>query len=245
VLDREELKKQLGRAVKGFWAIRKLQAKKQRRRGQSDQGARTAVTGGKQMDGFVRLVTKLLVEAGLEKKYIHHNAKLELPGYYRAEKQWDLIAVCAGELLAAIEVKSQVGPSFGNNFNNRCEEAIGSAVDLRTAYREGALNKAIKPWLGYLFLLEDCDATRTPVRVREPHFKVMPEFEDASYMKRYEVLCRKLIRENQYDAAALLCSAKDKGAKGIYTEPAEDLTFEYFARSLAAHISSFVDMESP
>lgn len=23
----------------------------------------------------------------------------------------------------AIEFKSQVGPSFGNNFNNRCEEA--------------------------------------------------------------------------------------------------------------------------
>jgi len=26
-------------------------------------------------------------------------------------------------LVAAIEAKSQVGPSFGNNFNNRTEEA--------------------------------------------------------------------------------------------------------------------------
>jgi hypothetical protein len=33
-----------------------------------------------------------------------------------------------GSLVATVEVKSQVG-SFGNNFNNRVEEAIGSATD--------------------------------------------------------------------------------------------------------------------
>ena len=43
--------------------------------------------------------------------------------------------VVDGRLLAVIELKSQVGPSFGNNFNNRTEEAIGSAVDFWTAYR--------------------------------------------------------------------------------------------------------------
>ena len=59
------------------------------------------------------------------------------------------------QLIVVLEVKSQVGPSFGNNFNNRTEEAIGSALDLWTAYREGAFNKTIRPWLGYLFLLED------------------------------------------------------------------------------------------
>jgi len=62
---------------------------------------------------------------------------LELPGYYRSEKKWDLIALSGGELVAAMEFKSQVGPSFGNNFNNRCEEAIGSATDFWVAFREG------------------------------------------------------------------------------------------------------------
>jgi hypothetical protein len=83
--------------------------------------------------------------------------------------------------LAAVEFKSQRGPSFGNNFNNRTEEAMGSALDLWTAYREGAFNKTIRPWLGYVFLLEDCEGSRRPVKVREPHFKVFPEF-----VKAYE-----------------------------------------------------------
>lgn len=75
-----------------------------------------------------------------------------------------------------VELKSQVGHSFGNNFNNPVEEAIGSAVDIWTAYREGAFGGPIRPWLGYLFLLEDCPKSRSPVKVEEPHFKVFPEF---------------------------------------------------------------------
>jgi len=66
-----------------------------------------------------------------------------------------LLVVKNGRLLAAIEAKSQVGPSFGNNFNNRTEEAIGSALDLWTAFREGAFNGGIQPFLGYFFMLED------------------------------------------------------------------------------------------
>jgi hypothetical protein len=65
-----------------------------------------------------------------------------------------------GKLIAAIEAKSQVGPSFGNNFNNRTEEAMGSALDLWTAYREGAFHTSPHPFLGYFFLLEDCQASK-------------------------------------------------------------------------------------
>ena len=35
-----------------------------------------------------------------------------------------------GELQAVVELKAQVGPSFGNNANNLAEEALGNAVDL-------------------------------------------------------------------------------------------------------------------
>ena len=44
-----------------------------------------------------------------------------------------------GQLVTAIEFKSQVGPSFGNNFNNRVEEAIGNAADIWIALSRGAL----------------------------------------------------------------------------------------------------------
>ena len=193
------------------------------------------------MDGFVHLLTQIIAETGLNERYIHHRTALELPGYFRPTKEWDLLVVRDGQLIAALETKSQVGPSFGNNFNNRTEEAMGSALDLWTAYREGAFNESTQPFLGYFFMLEDCPASRTPVRVRQPHFKVFPEFVDSSYMARYEVFCRKLVRERHYSAAAFITSQNDSGLGGKYQEPAPDLTLAAFARALAAQVSRYVE----
>ena len=152
-----------------------------------------------------------------------------------------MLVVARGTLLAVIEAKSHVG-SFGNNFNNRTEEAIGSAVDLWTAYREGAFADSPRPWLGYVFLLQDSDKSRCPVSVREPHFRVFDEFRDASYRRRYELLLRKLVRERHYEAIAFLTSSAETGPTGEYAEPAADLCFRDFARSLVAHAASFAAM---
>ncbi len=224
-------------AIAHYWLTRQGQAEKQVASGRSDQGARSAVTGGAHMDGFIKVITDLIVEAGVIQKYIFYNKYLELPGFFRPTKEWDLLVVQDGQLIIALETKSQVGPSFGNNFNNRTEEAMGSAMDLWTAYREGAFNKTVQPWLGYLFLLEDCPASQAPVKVKEPHFKVFPEFSNASYAKRYEVFCRKLVRERHYNAAAFLMSDREMGLKGIFKEPGNDLPLEIFARSLIAQVS--------
>ena len=116
---------------------------------------------------------------------------------------------------------------------------MGSAIDLWTAFREGAFNKTIKPWLGYVFLLEDCFESQKPVRVQEPHFRVFPEFVSAAYAKRYELFCRKLVRERHCTVASFLMSDRNSGLQGRYTEPAEDLTFEIFAKSLIAQITAF------
>ena len=235
----ENLNHHVAQAVMSYWQTRAIQADRQVATGRADQGARSAVTGGAQMGGFVELITELIVKAGVKEEYFFHNKFLELPGFFRPTKEWDLLVVQDGQLIRALEVKSQVGPSFGNNFNNRTEEAMGSALDLWTAYREGAFNRTVRPWLGYLFLLEDCEASRKPVRVREPHFKVFPEFVNASYSKRYEVFCRRLVRERHYNAASFLLSDREKGVNGIFQEPADDLTFEVFARSLLAHVSAY------
>jgi len=237
------LETRLRQAVIVYWQTRSRQQSKQARGGRADQGARSAVTGGAQMDGFIRLITDLIMETGAEPEHIFHNRALELPGYFRPTKQWDLLVVKGNQLLVAIEAKSQVGPSFGNNFNNRTEEAMGSAVDLWTAFREGAFNATIKPWLGYLFLLEDSlDSTR-PVKTREPHFPVFEEFKDASYARRYELFCRKLVRERHYSSAAFLMSPREGGIEGQYAEPAQDLAFSLWAKSLAAQISIYRETE--
>jgi hypothetical protein len=209
---------------------------KQKRRGTADQGFRSAVTGGAQMDGFIQLLTALVTDAGVPESCVYRKKAVELPGFFRPAKEWDLLVVRDGELLAAIETKSQAGPSFSNNFNNRTEEALGSALDLWTAFREGAFADSRQPFLGYFFMLEECETSVRPVRVKEPHFKVFPEFREASYLCRYELFCRKLVRERHYTAAAFVSSTATGGRRGEYTTPASDLSPEHFARALAAHL---------
>lgn len=113
------------------------------------------------MDGFISLLTAIIMDSGIEEKHIFRDKKLELPGFFRPTKEWDLLVVKNGQMILAVEAKSQVGPSFGNNFNNRTEEAMGSALDLWTAFREGAFNRTSRPWLGYIFLLKTAPLPRS------------------------------------------------------------------------------------
>ncbi|MGV8176038.1 MAG: PaeR7I family type II restriction endonuclease [Methanothrix sp.] len=225
-------------SVREFWHIRQRQADAQKQRGQLDQGSRSAVTGGRQMDGFSRTISRLLVDAGVNENEIFQRVSVELPGFFRPTKEWDIVVVSGNNLIAAIELKSQIGPSFGNNFNNRTEEALGTAMDIWTAYREGAFRTSPAPWLGYLMLLEDCPESRKSVGVREPHFPVFPEFVNASYSKRYELFCRKLVLERQYNSACLITAERNSlDLKENYTEPAEDLSANRFLAGLLGHAS--------
>ena len=236
----KDLDPRVGRAIRHFWRVRDRQFKQQGlKTGQRDAGLRTAVTGGKHLDGFIQLCRDLLFEAGLEEAEDFLNRRVELPGYFRAEKNWDLLAVVDGRLLAVIEFKGQVGPSFGNNFNNRTEEALGNAADLWAAYREGAFQPSQRPWLGYVFILEDCPKSRSAVKVKEPHFRVFQEFHGASYAKRYEILLTKLLRERLYDGASLLLTTRQGGLRGQFTSPTEELSFPAFAAGLSAHAMAY------
>lgn len=116
---------------------------------------------------------------------------------------------------------------------------MGSALDLRTAYREGAWCASPQPFLGYLFMLEECEGSTRPVKVREPHFSVFSEFVDASYMRRYELFCRKLVMERHYSSAAFITSEQQEGIHGHYRIPAEDLSIEQFARSCFAQLLEY------
>lgn len=233
---------QIEQAVEHFWRTRLKQAKHQgTTTGSRDAGSRSAVTGGAQLDGFIHLLASVLEDAGLPDHTIYTKQTV-LPGYFRPSKNWDLVAVVDGELLATIEFKSHVGSSFGNNFNNRVEEALGSATDLWTAYREGAFKPSRRPWLGWLMLLEDAPKSQALVRLSEPHFEVLEEFKAASYAKRYELFCQRLVRERLYDATCLLLSDRENGLQGGYSEPNQEINFKCFATSLSAHVMAFAKM---
>ncbi len=189
------------------------------------------------MDGFCAVVNEVLKDYGLKEAEIYLNQKLELPGYFRPTKNWDMLVISRNKLVAAMEFKSQKGPSFGNNFNNRAEEAIGTSHDLWTAYREGAFGLgAAKPWLGWVMLLEDCIGTRKDVSVKEPHFPVFSEFKKASYSKRYELLLLRLMRERLYDSAAFITATEQGGPRGQYSEPLTELSMNAFLAGLAGHV---------
>lgn len=226
-------------AVQAFWGNREKARQKQIESGKADQGERAGVTAGKNMDGFIALVTDIVRANGLAHASIHLKRRVvTLPGYFRPTKLWDVVVINRGKLIAALEFKSQVGPSFGNNFNNRTEEAIGTAHDLWTAYREGAFGEQSRPFVGWLILVEDAAGSRNPIRDVSPHFPIFREFEKASYADRYNILCRKLVQEQLYTSASVLLSPRTASESGEYSELSELTGLKTFVTELAGHIAA-------
>lgn len=237
-LDLVDYEQKAHEAIKAFWGNRKAAKLKQIEAGKADQGERAGVTAGKNMDGFLALILDIVRANGLAHAEIHQNrAMLTLPGYFRPTKLWDFLVIYRGELIAAIELKSQVG-SFGKNFNNRTEEAIGTAHDLWTAYREEAFGKQPRPFVGWLMMVEDAPKSRCAVRDASPHFPVLEEFKGASYLIRYDLLCQKLVKEQLYTTAALITSPNSAAETGDFSEMSAMTGLRTFVTALAGHIAA-------
>lgn len=213
-------------AIKSFWETKQKQLT-----ASGDSSNRGAVVGGKQLDAFAELLKRLAIEQGVPEKCIY-TSQAYLPGYFRSSKDWDFLIIAPNKkLIAAVELKSQIG-SYGNNFNNRTEEAIGSAVDLWTAFRENQFPGQTAPWIGYLTVVGKDEGSTSPVRNNESHYSVLPEFKSASYLDRYRVLCQKLILERHYSMAALVCTS----GPDHYEDMSEDTSIERFILSFIGHL---------
>ena len=223
--------KEIKSAVSFFW-----KSKRKQLAASVDKSNRGAVLGGKQMDGFVSLLKKVAEDSGVPGSCIFTKNNY-LPGYFRSSKNWDFLVVTPSKkLVAAIELKSQVG-SYGNNFNNRAEEAIGSAVDLWTAYREKQFPNQQSPWLGYLMVVGKDARSIPPVKNNESIFPVLTEFREASYIDRYRILCEKLKLERHYTSTALLWTSE----VNKYGDVAEDISLDSFLNFFVAHLKGFAD----
>lgn len=239
-----DVEKGLAEAVKHFWRTRVSQHEKQGiQTGKKDAGNRAAVTGGKHADGFVNLIASIVKDAELPniEVLVHTNVRKQrtLPGFFRPCKEWDVVVMCDNNLLAVIEIKSQVG-SFGNNFNNRVEEALGSATDFWTAYKNGVFKPTAKPWLGYLFMLEESASSLQPTRrIDLSPYPVDEKFQNLSYAQRYEMVCQRMVRELLYDSACFLTSNSVDGRRGQFKQPNQELSIKNFAISLHARAAAF------
>lgn len=216
-------------AIRNYWSVRESQAAKQIESGKIDAGRRGAVTGGAHLDALAQLLEEIFLNEGFAPDSIRRRTNVELPGYYRPTKRWDLVVTDRGRLVAAVEFKSQVGPSFGNNFNNRIEEALGNAIDVRRAFEQGTFGP-VRPWLGYVFLLEEHPKSTSPVSVATTAFPGDPAFTRTSYKDRYRLLCRRLVEDGLYDAACFVTSTSDVDQPIHEPDPA--LGFANFVKAI-------------
>lgn len=228
-------------ATMAFWGNRQKAMEAKIEAGRSDTGERGAVTAGNTMDGFAAMMIDIVEANGLGHADIHRTRRvLTLPGFFRPTKLWDILVIHKGRLVAAVEMKSQVGPSFGNNANNRAEEAIGTAHDFWTAYREGAFGpETARPFVGWLVMVEDAPASRGAAkREASLHYPIFPEFRAASYLQRYDLLCQKLVRENLYTAACTLASPREAVTTGAFADMSELTSLKSFVTAFAGHVAA-------
>lgn len=235
-----EIGDEVSDAVEWYWETLSDQADTQRDSKNTARGRRAQVLGGAQMDGFAGLIEDALVDAGLPRDDVLHDHDATLPGYFRATKRWDIAVVHEEEVLAAIELKS-IASSFGNNLNNRVEEAVGNNIDIHEAYQNGVIEQSKPPWIGYLILMADTEGSSSSVRVREPNVTIDDEYRDASYIDRARLLCERLVRQGVVDSTAFLISAKEEGIDGGFDEPNPNLSFQQFLNDVVAHVEAQIE----
>ncbi|MGY6519377.1 MAG: PaeR7I family type II restriction endonuclease [Lysobacteraceae bacterium] len=251
------------KGIKDFWAGRSKVLSNDEEKSQG--GERSAVLGGKNMDGFLAMIQQLVKRNGLRGAVIHIKGRpdLTLPGYFRPTKLWDVVVLHEGKLVAAIELKSHVG-SFGNNFNNRTEEALGTAQDLLTAVRENVLGQQPMPFLGWLILVEDHEKSRRHTTCSARHFPVFDEFlaevdtpveqvpegkrkrkakpkapRLVSYLERYNLFCLRLMSEGLYTRAAVVASPREAVRDGAFWDLSDETSLHAFAAGLAGHVATW------
>ena len=198
----------ISEALAAYWGRKDLQNENSRIAGKVGAGTAGSVRGGHQFDPVAATLAKPFIEGGYAPHDVRIEGKLTLPGYYRPSKDWDVIITNRGTVAAAFELKALGGPSFGNNANNRIEEALGSATDTHQACVDGRFGAEL-PWLGYLIVVEDHAKSRRPSRPKSVVAGDLdPAWVGSSYQQRIALGVERMVAQRVYDAACVLVSNK-------------------------------------
>jgi len=222
-------------AVVEYWNVRRAQAERSRDLGVVNTGLRAEVTGGQHMNALELLLVQVLVDAGIPAKMLQVK-KRPVPGYFRRDKSWDVVVTVDDRVLAIIELKSIVGSNPGQNFNNRTDEALGQAMDVWKAVERGIIVSPLRPWLGYLMLIEDNDAWNRRSAPRRPVWPADPAFLETSAAERAAIFFDRMVRERLLDAACVALARKTDG-NVRYTQ--ETLSFQAFAAAMFGRCLQF------
>jgi hypothetical protein len=100
-----------------------------------------------------RLVRDMAIEAGLQFSALQVGEG-QVVGQFRPRRMWNCVATLGSEQLAAIHVvRFPAAKASHRTLVTLTDELLGRALDASTATGTGPL----RPWLGYLLLLEHCD----------------------------------------------------------------------------------------
>ncbi|MFB6556445.1 PaeR7I family type II restriction endonuclease [Streptomyces sp. NPDC056405] len=90
-------------AIAAYWGAKELQREQSAIKAAVGAGTAGSVRGGKHFDAIAVLLSKFFLDAGYPPENIRvtKSQGLELPGYYRPQKQWDLVVVHRNTLVAA------------------------------------------------------------------------------------------------------------------------------------------------
>ncbi|GGU21582.1 PaeR7I family type II restriction endonuclease [Lentzea flava] len=222
---------QIQAAVEEFWFKRDEQTARLPDGGAAGGAARA----GGHIGGFERVVKQLFVEAGVPESSIYVGTPT-LPGHYRVAKQWDLVVIYEGNLVAAIEFKSQVG-SVGKNYNNRFEEALGSATDVHAAQQEFEPFGQMSAWLGYVFILQESTETERPLRPARTLFPPDRVFEGLTYSQRYQTMIQRFFNHKVYQGGWFLTTKRDPDGGVSYDEPMANACAATFAAEIVGRVN--------
>ncbi|MCP2197703.1 Restriction endonuclease XhoI [Lentzea flava] len=213
-----------------FWAQKDKQQQDAKR---TQGGTRDSVTGGRHLNALQDLLLGEFVAAGFPASMIFTStAKRVLPGWFRPTKSWDLAVIHGDHIVGLVELKSQVG-SLGNNANNRAEEAIGNAIDVRYACKNKLLGPT-QPWLAYVFVTEDepsiheASSRRTNSHYPQRSLFTPREPGGISYVERLAIMGRELVREDLYQAVWIMITADPRKRQFSYRDVADEVGHRNF-----------------
>lgn len=201
-------------ALFAYWTERSDAAAAQAARGIVEPGNRAGVTAGSHLDYIAELLARECVAAGAPGDQVFFKAPkgsdlarsgvtqgFTLPGYFRPTKQWDLVVWKDTVPIVVIELKSQNGPSYSNNANNRAEEAVGSAHDFQRAKREELIPG--DPWVGYAYIIEDDlkSSKGQSSRAGSGRLPADKQFAGWTYQSRIVELSHRLVGDGLYQGA--------------------------------------------
>lgn len=103
--------------------------------------------------------------------------------------------------------------------------------EVAAAFDEHLLgSSSIPPVMGYVMIVHDCPDSRIVGRgVRSAHFPIDPDFEGASYLDRFLLLCDRLRRKSLYQAVWLVFANPEDG---VAYEPSALLSYDKFIANI-------------